>query len=126
MFSKAIKDVCCKIIPPWKKNSSKKSLKSPNYYDFMPMMSGCKLVIGIVRKKRSVSNVKHGLLSFSGPSCVSFVQCWCLCGRKLPCLSLHLPDTSVFTYFYKQQLIGISRILAAGPWSNFGKHIWTH
>lgn len=32
-FFKVIKDVCCTIISTCKKNSSKKSIKVPNYHD---------------------------------------------------------------------------------------------
>ncbi len=65
-------------------------------------------------------------LSVPGPGSVSFVQCRCVCGRKLSLLSLHLSDTSLSTYVYKQQFIGVCWILAVGTRSNIGKLVWTH
>lgn len=65
-------------------------------------------------------------LSLSGPGSVFFVQRRCLCGRKLSLLSPHLPDTAFSPYIYKQQLIGICWILAAGARCYTGELVWTH
>lgn len=36
LSTQVFKDACCKIIPPWGKNSRKKPLKVQNYRDISP------------------------------------------------------------------------------------------